>query len=387
MTLSRLPILGLTAILLLSACTDRLDWDMRAGAGKLNTSDAALRAADPRPAADGRGVISYPDYQVVVARRGDTVASIADRIGISAGELARYNALQPTDPLREGEVLALPSRVAATGAIAAPGTGAIIGSGAAPGRVDVSGIATTALDRVGSTTPTAVAAKPAGAVPLTHQVTRGETAYSIARIYNVSAKSLADWNGLGPDLEVREGQRLTIPTSGSAAPPRVVAEPVPGQGSPTPVPPSAKAPLPAVVPKKASETPKEAPVADLGKDRTASSSAKFAMPADGKIIRAYEKKKNDGIDIAASPGSPVKAAADGTVAAITKDTQGTPIVVLRHAGGLLTVYAGVESLTVAKGATVKRGQTIAAVRAGTPAFLHFEVRQGVESVNPMNYLQ
>ena len=40
---------------------------------------------------------------------------------------------------------------------------------------------------------------------------RGETAYTIARLYNVSAKSLAEWNGLGPDLAVREGQYLLIP--------------------------------------------------------------------------------------------------------------------------------------------------------------------------------
>ena len=42
---------------------------------------------------------------------------------------------------------------------------------------------------------------------------------------------------------------------------------------------------------------------------------------------------------------------------------------------------------LAKGDKVKRGQTIATVRAGDPAFLHFEVRKGVESVDPMGYLQ
>jgi murein DD-endopeptidase MepM/ murein hydrolase activator NlpD len=36
---------------------------------------------------------------------------------------------------------------------------------------------------------------------------------------------------------------------------------------------------------------------------------------------------------------------------------------------------------------VKRGQVIATVRAGNPAFLHFEVRKGVDSVDPMPYLQ
>jgi murein DD-endopeptidase MepM/ murein hydrolase activator NlpD len=36
---------------------------------------------------------------------------------------------------------------------------------------------------------------------------------------------------------------------------------------------------------------------------------------------------------------------------------------------------------------VKRGQSIAAIRAGDPAFLHFEVRKGVDSVDPMTFLQ
>jgi len=392
MTLSRFPVLGLTAVLLLSACgkTAPFDWDLRAGQGALDTSDAALKATDPRPQADARGVISYPGYQVAVAQRGDTVAAVAARVGLPADELARYNALRPADALRDGEVLALPARVASAAPVAAP-TGGVIGSTAAPGSVDVTSIATTALDRVG-TQPAAAAqpVKPAGAEPVRHQVKRGETAFSIARTYGVSAKSLADWNGLGSDLEVREGQFLIIPTATGTAPKPdpVAVETVPGEGSPTPTPPSAKKPLPAEKPQKASEKPKETPpAADLGKDRTTASASKFAMPVSGNIIRAYVKKKNDGIDIGATAGSPVKAAADGTVAAVTKDTQGTPIVVIRHADGILTVYAGVDGLKVAKGDKVSKGQSIAVVRAGNPAFVHFEVRKGVDSVDPMAYLQ
>ena len=111
------------------------------------------------------------------------------------------------------------------------------------------------------------------------------------------------------------------------------------------------------------------------------------MPADGKIIRPYSKGKNDGIDIAAPAGTAVKAAAAGTVAAITVDTSGTPIIVLRHEDGILTVYAGVDSVTVKKGDAVSRGQTIAKIKAGDPAFLHFEVRKGADSSDPMSYLQ
>lgn len=358
-----------------------MDWDLRSNG--LDTTDAAFQATEARPVPDANGVISYPNYQVVVARQGDTVGSVAARVGLPAGDLARFNALSPDATLRAGEILALPSRVAAM-----PATQAGFGTA---GGTDVAAIATTALDRVeGSASPAAAPATE----PLRHQVRRGETAFSIARTYNVSAKALADWNGLGPDLAVREGQFLIIPTASAAPAAEVVpfgtgpSVPAPGEGSATPLPPSSAAPLPEEETTPAAETPEAAPEEpDLGAQQTAASAARFAMPADGKIIRAYVKGKNDGIDIAAPAGSPVKAAADGSVAAITKDTTGTPIVVLRHDGGLLTVYAGVDAVSVAKGDKVTRGQTIAKVKAGDPAFLHFEVRQGAESTDPMPYLQ
>ena len=189
---------------------------------------------------------------------------------------------------------------------------------------------------------------------------------------------------------MREGQFLIIPVvaAGLSAPISDIEETAPGVGSPTPVPPSASQPLPDEKVAPAAQVPKETPVSpDLGAQRTAASATKFVMPVDGKIIRGYTKGKNDGIDISAGAGSSVKAAADGVIAAITKDTEQVPIVVIRHAGGILTVYAGLDGIKVAKGAKVKRGQTIAAVRAANPAFVHFEVRKGVESVDPLPYLQ
>lgn len=392
MTPSRFPALGITALLLVSACSNSngLDWDLRSGKGALDTSQAVEGASDARPNADARGVISYPGYQVAVAQRGDTVASIASRVGVSADELARYNALRPADSLRDGEVLALPGRVAQAGA--AGNTGNIIGgTGTGAGRVDVSSIATTALDRVGGQTAVTApgGSTPQGAEPTRHRVARGETAFSIARTYNVSARAIADWNGLGPDLEVREGQYLIIPTANATPPAKTVAQDIslPGEGSPTPQPPSAKKPLPDEKTPVAAKAKPAANSTDLGATRSNASATQFAMPVAGKIIRGYTKKKNDGIDIAAPAGTAVKSAADGTVAAITKDTEGTPIVVIRHADNILTVYAGVDGLTVKKGDRVSRGQTIASVRAAATAFVHFEVRKGVDSVDPLPYLQ
>jgi hypothetical protein len=60
------------------------------------------------------------------------------------------------------------------------------------------------------------------------------------------------------------------------------------------------------------------------------------------------------------------AADAGTVAAVTTNTEGIQIVVIRHANDLLTVYTHVEDLTVSKDSTVARGQQIGVVRPGNP---------------------
>jgi murein DD-endopeptidase MepM/ murein hydrolase activator NlpD len=288
--------------------------------------------------------------------------------------------LRPTDPLREGELLLLPSRVSA-----APQPATIGGSGP----VDITSIATTALDAAGPTPAAPAAAKPAAGQPLTHRVARGETAFTIARTYNVSAKALADWNQLGADMAVREGQTLIIPIATAPAPdPEPVPTP-PGAGSPTPEPPSAAKPLPDEKTEAAGTKPKATPPSpDLGDQATGASAAKFAMPVSGKVIRGYDKKSNQGIDIAAAAGTAVKAADAGSVTVISADTNGKGIVILRHANNLLTVYVGVAGVAVKKGDKVSRGQAIGKVAAGDPAFLHFEVRNtSKESFDPMSYLQ
>ncbi|HMS96687.1 MAG TPA: peptidoglycan DD-metalloendopeptidase family protein [Tabrizicola sp.] len=369
------------SVLALSGCIDtgNLDWDLRRNAG--STSEAARQATASPPTPDANGIISYPDYQLAQARRGDTVASLAGRLGLNPEDLARSNALQSGDSLREGELLLLPSRVSATQQPATAG-------GTAGGSVDITAIATTALDEAGPSATT-TASQPIAGQPLTHRVARGETAFTIARAYNVSAKALADWNQLGPDMDVREGQTLIIPIATGPAPDPEPEPTAPGVGSPTPEPPSAAEPLPDEDPTPAGAKPEETPVSpNLGEEASAASAAKFAMPAEGAVIRGYNKKSNQGIDIAAAAGSAVKAAEAGTVTVISADTNGKGIVIVRHAGDLLTVYVGVSDVSVAKGAKVKRGQSIGKVAAGDPAFLHFEVRNtSKESFDPMTYLQ
>lgn len=367
---------------LLAACSNMpagsFDWDLRGGPG--GTADEARQATAARPVPDANGVLSYPGYQMARARRGETVAGVAGRLGLNPAELARVNALQPGDPLREGELLLLPVRVSAAPQPVAGGIGT--------GPVDITAVATGALDQVETTALPPAGTPGGGKEPVRHTVKRGETAFIIARNYNVSAKALAEWNGLGSDMAIREGQTLIIPVATAPAPNPEPLPAAPGAGSATPAPPSASKPLPDEKTEPASQKPSGTPASpDLGAGRTGASASKMAMPVAGSVIRGYDKKSNQGVNIGAPPGTPVKAADAGTVAAITKDTEQVQIVVIRHAGGLMTVYAGVDQLKVKKGDSVSRGQQIGVVRSGNPSFLHFEVRKGVDSLDPMPYLQ
>lgn len=368
----------LAVIVFLAGCSEPFDYDLRGNVGAFNTSNAARNATTDRPKPDDRGIISYPHYQVAVAKRGDTVTDVANRIGLPAEELARYNGIDADVKMRPGEVLALPRRVAEPSSA----TGVDIES-LAGGAIEASADTTPVV-----TTPLAPAAKPkpvqaTGPEPVRHKVVRGETAYTISRLYQVPVKSLGEWNGLGSDFAIREGQYLLIPiTTGSASKSNTTTNP--GSGSKTPTPPSAVTPLPD---EKIDPTPVKIPKVSVGEPSQPNSSAAMGFPVRGKIIRIYKKGSNEGIDIAADPGTKVTAAAGGTVAAITADAEQVPIVVIRHPDNVLTVYANVEKILVHKGDTVKRGQKIASLRSGDNAYVHFEVRNGFDSVDPIPYLE
>ncbi|SCZ63377.1 Murein DD-endopeptidase MepM and murein hydrolase activator NlpD, contain LysM domain [Epibacterium ulvae] len=396
----------------LAACEEfPKDYDLRGTIGAFNTSEAVRTATKDRPEGDDRGLITYPSYQVAVARRGDRVADVATRIGLPIAELAEYNGIEPSDELRKGEILALPRRapdVLPTPEIT-PNTGT-----AAPGGVDIASLAGQAIEEAplskpnpGSVTPSTIRPKPKptprpspvrvqnGPEPVRHQVKRGETAFTISRLYQVPVKALAEWNGLGSDFAIREGQYLLIPIKDqkppqreaaaatvSAAAPAVTA---PGVGSSTPVPPSASKPRPQenIAPAAVVPTPQQVVKVP---EPTRKSEAAMVFPVQGKIIRAYSKGKNDGIDISGGAGSEVRAAAAGSVAAITEDSNGIPIIVVRHDAKLLSVYANVDNIKINKGDKVSRGQAIATLRDEPNPFVHFEIRNGFESVDPLPYL-
>ena len=360
-------IISLLIATALTGCTNSFGMDVRDQfGGILDTSSAAATAVADRPEPDARGVLTFPSYQVALARAGDRIEDVAARIGVDADRLGQFNGIPRKAILRHGEVIALPSNMTAVAADGAPLT---------PTIVDIRELSD------------APSAGPQAVEPKRHKVVEGETIYTISRLYSVPAEDLAKWNSLNLTTELRPGQYLLIPI----IPIPQVEVSAPGAGSIAPAPPSSTRPQPrSAQPQTAAITAPAAapaPVADTGPITKASQSdTRFMRPISGTIIRSYKKGVNEGIDIGGPGGTAVSAADVGTVAAITKDTKGVAIVVIKHADGLLTVYTNIDSLSVTKGDAVTRGQEIAKIREGAPSFLHFEVRKGLESVDPDDYI-
>lgn len=328
--------------------------------------------------------------------------NIAGRVTLAAGTLALTGLVAgcsqqpgaafptPTVQMAPGPLAGLAQRIQGGfgAAPAAPVAGAPAAGGVTPQVTDPfagQGVRQPVVPGAAAVQPApAASGTPAAATAArVHTVAAGETGWSVARKYGVTIQALAQANGLSESMTLRTGQKLNIPAGGSVVAANTVS--APGVGSPTPPPPSAAKPLPAEKTTPASTPAPKTDAPDLGKTRTkASGGGRLAMPVSGSISRAYAKGKNEGIDISASPGATVKAAGSGMVAAITRDTQGTPIVVVRHSGDLLTVYAGLDALSVEKGQKVSTGQAIGKARAKGP--VHFEVRNGFESVDPEKYL-
>ena len=206
----------------------------------------------------------------------------------------------------------------------------------------------------------------------THVVGPEDSIYSISQRYAVSQYQLANANGLEVPFELRVGQRLILPATQDFS----VLDSAP-DASVTNV----AALMPTV------STPPSAPrkrfVAPSG-------TGAFRWPVEGEIITEFGPAArgvhNDGVNIAASEGSVVRASARGTVAFIGREIKsfGT-LVLVKHDGGIITAYAHLGDVVVNEGDVIEAGQQIATVglsgKVDTPQ-LHFEIRKSREPVDP-----
>jgi murein DD-endopeptidase MepM/ murein hydrolase activator NlpD len=125
------------------------------------------------------------------------------------------------------------------------------------------------------------------------------------------------------------------------------------------------------------------------------SAGSLLWPVRGQVLTAFGEQPSgaliDGLDIVASEGTPVLAAADGVVGYAGGDLPGYGnMLMIAHPGGYVTVYAHNRHLLVGAGANVRRGQPVATVgRTGDRdvARLHFQLRAGGRPVDPERYLE
>lgn len=123
------------------------------------------------------------------------------------------------------------------------------------------------------------------------------------------------------------------------------------------------------------------------------------MPVNGKITSPYGERIHpvyggdnfhSGEDIAASEGTSVYAALDGTVTDVGKGEKSGNYVKILHEGGTETLYCHLRNANVTKGIAVRRGDIIGFVGQtglATGPHLHFEVKINGEKVDPQILLE
>jgi murein DD-endopeptidase MepM/ murein hydrolase activator NlpD len=122
------------------------------------------------------------------------------------------------------------------------------------------------------------------------------------------------------------------------------------------------------------------------------SSSGFIWPVNGPVVSGYGMRWGQlhaGIDIAVPAGTPIRAAASGTVVLAAYTGGYGNYTCIDHGGGISTCYAHQSSYSASSGQSVGQGQVIGSVGCTGHCFgdhLHFEVRVNGSPVDPMGYL-
>ena len=192
----------------------------------------------------------------------------------------------------------------------------------------------------------------------------GENLFRIGKAYDVSHEELARVNRIrDPDL-IRIGQRIFIPGATRLLPVDLIAPTDPVLA--------------------ARQAPNDSRVLDPASER-------FLWPVSGTINSGYGPRGSsfhDGIDIGAPEGTPIRAIEQGEVIYSDQLRGYGNIVIVRHAGGFVSVYAHNQINLVREGQIVSRGEIIARVgstgRVSGP-HLHFEIRKDNLAEDPLRY--
>lgn len=205
-----------------------------------------------------------------------------------------------------------------------------------------------------------------------HTVIQGDTLTAIAKKHGVDLDALIRANALSSAHRLFIGQELSIPRQDEIFRP---AEP-------------REAPL------KRIQVSNRKLLKKMKEPKWSSSKEKvpYLWPVDGVVTALHGQKdgmRQDGVMIAARVNTVVWACADGKVLYAGQQSGYGNIIILKHSDDIVTIYAHNDSHLVKEGQTVKQGQPIAWVgRSGGAASpgLHFEIRKGKKSLNPLRYL-
>jgi len=124
-------------------------------------------------------------------------------------------------------------------------------------------------------------------------------------------------------------------------------------------------------------------------------SGQFIWPVDGPVVSGFGMRwgrMHEGIDVAVPAGTPIRAAASGSVVLLQSEAESGGygnFTCLDHGGGLQTCYAHQSSFAVSSGQSVSQGDVIGYVGCTGHCFgdhLHFEVRIGGSPTDPLGYL-
>lgn len=394
MTTARLAATAAVVTLLVAGCTPKSA--SKAPVEHRGTDPSAATTTAP-PTAGGSGIVTNGTDRYVVAEKGDTVATLASRNGLSASALAGYNGLTPDTQLFVGQDLVVPPGAVSSGGTTVADAGTGIGT---PTTGDTGGtVESRPLPGAGG-----VPVNEDGTIPgtdgtdvTTDGTTPGATSGGAPRWSPELAADAIARSGDGTtngETGLKEDGRLGPPTSSTDPVPEAPASArnleSPGLGQyqtkASSGDPAAKSGPPPSTDVAAVDTTR--------KPAAGGTTVKLQRPVSGPIAVGFGEgagaAKNDGVDFAAAAGAPVVAAADGEVALVSETLGGLgTIVLVRHKEELLTVYGRIDNVGVKKGDIVRRGQKIGVVaEASAPdkSRMHFEVRRGATVLDPMGFL-
>jgi murein DD-endopeptidase MepM/ murein hydrolase activator NlpD len=220
----------------------------------------------------------------------------------------------------------------------------------------------------------------------------GDTLSGVARRFGVEADELAQMNHISGRAALRAGQKIGLPSSMRDHGPlrSRVSEYATATARWTPSPAPSYYAHPALTPDRPAASFASAPVTATPPPAIGLSDAQIADAAKGRFVWPVRGdisahfgpsgvgQRNDGVDIKAAQGTPVKAAAAGEVVYAGDQVPGFGnLVLVKHADGWVTAYAHLDTVDVQMKQAVDQGQALGTVGAsgGLPQpALHFEVR-------------